>query len=75
MLDMLGLGSQPTAETGATRDGDKAVSAGVSVKRSQTDDRRAALLCAMKPYLSHDRQQAIDYILKLSRLGDLLKTL
>ena len=38
-------------------------------------DRRAALLCAMKPYLSRDRQQTIDYIIKLSRLGDILKTL
>ena len=38
-------------------------------------DRRAALLCAMKPYLSRERCQAIDYILKLSRLGDILKTL
>ena len=38
-------------------------------------DHRTALLCAMKPYLSDDRQRAIDYILKLSRLGDILKTL
>ena len=36
---------------------------------------RTALLCAMKPYLSSDRQNAIDYIVKLSRLGDILKTL
>lgn len=42
------------------------------------DDRsnsRAALLCAMKPYLSRDRRDAIDYIIKLSRLGEILKTL
>ena len=38
-------------------------------------DRRAALLCAMKPYLSADRREAIDYIIKLSKLGDLLKSL
>ena len=36
---------------------------------------RNALLCAMKPYLSSDRQNTIDYIVKLSRLGDILKTL
>lgn len=36
---------------------------------------RNALLCAMKPYLSSDRQHAIDYIIKLSRLGDILRTL
>ncbi|MBQ4091325.1 MAG: hypothetical protein IJC64_03300 [Clostridia bacterium] len=39
------------------------------------DANRAALLCAMKPYLSPGRQTAIDYIIKLSRLGDILKTL
>ena len=44
-------------------------------KTELPNDRRAALLCAMKPYLSHDRQMAVDYIIKLSRLGDILKTL
>ena len=38
-------------------------------------DRRSALLCAMKPYLCKDRRDAIDYVIKLSRLGDVLKTL
>ena len=36
---------------------------------------RAALLCALKPYLKKERQEAIDYMIKLSRLGDILKTL
>ena len=40
-----------------------------------TPDRRAALLCAIKPYLNSDRCRTIDYIIKLSRLGDILKTL
>lgn len=44
-------------------------------KHHYNSDSRAALLCAMKPYLCHDRQNAIDYIIKLSRLGELLKTL
>ncbi|MBE6584372.1 MAG: hypothetical protein E7649_05270 [Ruminococcaceae bacterium] len=43
--------------------------------KARNDSDRVALLCAMKPYLSHDRQTAIDYIIKLSRLGDILKTL
>ena len=43
--------------------------------RAKSDADRTALLCAMKPYLSKDRQNAIDYIIKLSRLGDILKTL
>ena len=38
-------------------------------------DRRSALLCAMKPYLNQDRQNTIDYLIKISRLGDILKTL
>ena len=38
-------------------------------------DSRTALLCAMKPYLSAERSRAIDYIVKLGRLGDILKTL
>lgn len=42
---------------------------------SQGSESRAALLCAMKPYLSEDRRNAIDYIVKLGRLGDILKTL
>ena len=39
------------------------------------NDQRFALLIAIKPYLGHDRQNAIDYILKLSHLGSILKNL
>lgn len=46
-----------------------------AAKTSQGSDSRSALLCAMKPYLSEDRRNAIDYIVKLGRLGDILKTL
>lgn len=42
---------------------------------SREPDCRNALLCAMKPYLSSDRQRTVDYVIKLSRLGDILKTL
>lgn len=45
------------------------------VRHSPGADSRTALLCAMKPYLSRDRQNAIDYIVKIGRLGDILKTL
>ena len=38
-------------------------------------DNRAALLYAMKPYLKRERQEAIDYMVKLSKLGDILKSL
>lgn len=42
---------------------------------AKSSDSRTALLCAMKPYLSDDRRNAVDYIVKLSRLGEILKTL
>ncbi len=41
----------------------------------KSPDNRSALLCAMKPYLGPERQQAIDYMMKLSKLGDVLKSL
>jgi hypothetical protein len=48
----------------------------VSIAKTMGDSsRRAALLCAMKPYLNRERQDTIDYIIKISRLGDVLKSL
>ncbi len=37
--------------------------------------RREALLCALKPYLSKDRCAAIDYLIRLGRVGDAIKAL
>lgn len=48
---------------------------GAQIHKSHDADCRTALLCAMKPYLSRSRCQAVDYIVKLGRLGDILKTL
>lgn len=39
---------------------------------SCTSSKRIALLCALKPYLSPRRCEAIDYIIKLDRIGSLL---
>ena len=36
---------------------------------------RTALLCALRPYVSPRRREAIDYIIKIDRLGDLLHNL
>lgn len=36
-------------------------------------DKKLALLCALKPYLSPKRCETIDYITKVSKLGDTLK--
>ena len=37
--------------------------------------RRIALLCALKPYLSPRRCEAIDYIARISKMGDLIKNI
>lgn len=37
------------------------------------DDKRACLLRALKPYLSPSRREAIDYMISLSQISDLIK--
>ena len=37
--------------------------------------RREALLVALKPYLSPERCAAIDYLIRLSRVGDAIRSL
>ena len=37
--------------------------------------RREALLCAMKPYLSPARREAVDYLIRLARVGDAIRAL
>ena len=41
----------------------------------QKDDRRICLLRAIKPYVSRGRGEAIDYMIQLSRLSELMKHL
>ena len=36
---------------------------------------REALLCALKPYLSPSRCEAVDYLIRLWRVGDAIKAL
>ncbi|MBE6538570.1 MAG: hypothetical protein E7671_03795 [Ruminococcaceae bacterium] len=43
--------------------------------KSKSEADREALLCALKPYLSHEKADTIDRLIKLSRLGDILKSL
>lgn len=84
IIEMLGKGFSPSAsaapsETVAASAVTPASTPAVSLKdipvSSKGSDSRTALLCAMKPYLSEDRRVAVDYIVKLSRLGEILKTL
>lgn len=42
-------------------------------KKAETD--RSALLLALKPFLSEDRRNAVDAMLRLSALGDVLRRL
>lgn len=44
-------------------------------KSSPQNDHRACLLRALKPYLSSGRCEAIEYIIKFSRLSEILKNL
>ena len=37
------------------------------------EDHRYALLCALRPYLSRDRREMIDYMLKFGKIGELIK--
>ena len=75
IIDMLGIGSTGQASTPVSAPAALGTSANSTAKQDKTADSRTALLSAMKPYLSPERQNAVDYIVKLGRLGDILKTL
>ena len=54
--------------------GGKGGKGGGGGKRSECD-KRIALLLALKPYMSPRRCEAIDYIIRLNKLGDVVKTI
>ncbi len=43
--------------------------------KSKSEANREALLCALKPYLSKSRADAIEKVIRLSRIGDILSGL
>ena len=43
--------------------------------KAKKDDRRACLLRALKPYMSDGRKEAIELIIKISMISDVLKNL
>ena len=51
------------------------IKSGGSPKLSPKDARRVCLLEAIKPYVSHGRGEAIDYMIQLSRITELMKNL
>ena len=73
ILGKSGIGSNEAVSVASLPQKSEAVQAAKTDRGSP--DSRTALLCAMKPYLGEDRRQAIDYIVKLGRLGEILKTL
>ena len=84
IIEMLGKAGSATVATATSGDTKEPSNESTSIsaaklKESSSSqkgaDSRTALLCAMKPYLSEGRREAVDYIIKLSRLGDILKTL
>lgn len=46
---------------------------GIAKKPSPNDERRCALLKALRPYLSPERRDAVDQMLKFSKLTDLIR--
>lgn len=74
IVEMLGKsasssGASPSSES------QQSISASVTAQKNRAGDSRTALLCALKPYLGAERQNAIDYVIKLGRLSEVLKTL
>jgi hypothetical protein len=41
--------------------------------KGSREDHRYALLCALRPYLSEERREVIDYLLRFGKIGELLK--
>ncbi len=46
-----------------------------TASKSKNEANREALLCALKPYLSREKADTIEKIIKLSKLGELLSSL
>ena len=68
-------GAVPTSSHVETQASGNATPAALIKPHKKECDNRAALLYALKPYLKRERQEAIDYMVKLSKLGDILKSL
>lgn len=77
IIEMLGKTSSLSSSTASPPPPPpvESVPAALGLSGSHSSDSRTALLCAIKPYLGSERQNAIDYVIKLGRLGEILKTL
>lgn len=68
MLKPMLVASAPSAPTHAT-----VAPAEAEKRKPSVSDERDKLLLALKPFLSHERQEAVDAILRIAKLGILLK--
>lgn len=79
MATIAPLLSGSSSESGGQHEPAEQKNDGAAVASVRTDvpcrAHRTALLCALKPYMSPRRREAIDYIIKIDRIGDLLHTL
>lgn len=53
----------------------KSLGGALGGKRSEACCAREAFLLSLKPYLSKERCEAVDYLVRIARLGDVLHTL
>ena len=73
---MSGLGQLTGGGHRSSSEGGEQPSDGPSPpKRAPTVDRHIALLCALKPYLSRDRQKAADDMINLCRVWSTLQSI
>ncbi len=85
-----GLPREPSAETAGLSDADfsslldsintmapllKGLSGVLGGKRSEACCKRETFLLSLKPYLSPSRCEAVDYLVRIGRLGDAFRTL
>ncbi len=66
---------QSAAQTAAPQADAPAVPASAPAAEKKPPDNRTALLLALKPFLSEDRRNAVDAMLRISALGDVLRRL
>ena len=66
---------QSAAQTAAPQADAPAVPASAPTAEKKPPDNRTALLLALKPFLSEDRRNAVDAMLRISALGDVLRRL
>ena len=74
MMEQASAAAPQTDTGGATAtSASAAASALPSSPQKKATDNRSALLLALKPFLSEDRRNAVDAMLRLSALGDVLR--